>query len=160
MGSCRMANQHRTTGAGRTGHVEHGTRAYSPERPAVLEADGRRGNSLPIGYEPRGGAAHSQPLPVFAGKQYAWMDGWSLASCCADRIADVWTRLYKKKWWRLNLSPPQKKKKKRGREKCMQHRPYGACLIDRSGMVITLACNMHRYLLKEISGLDENIKNA
>lgn len=46
-------------GAGGVGHVEYGTRADPSERSAVLEADRRWGNPLPIGDEPRGGTAHS-----------------------------------------------------------------------------------------------------
>lgn len=45
-------------GAGRAGHAEHGARPDPPERPAVLEADGRGSDALPVWHEPRGGAAH------------------------------------------------------------------------------------------------------
>lgn len=56
------------SGAGRTGDAEHGARADPSERSAVLEANGRRSHALPIGNEPRGGAAHPQSIPLPAGE--------------------------------------------------------------------------------------------
>lgn len=53
-----------SAGARRSGYAEHGSRLDPPERLAVLEADGRRGDPLPVGHESRGRAAHPEPFPV------------------------------------------------------------------------------------------------
>lgn len=55
------------SGAGRAGHAEHGARPHPAERPPLLEADRCWCDALPVWYEPRGGAAHPQPLPISAG---------------------------------------------------------------------------------------------